>query len=95
LSPVVYRARQHLASHRPRYEVFLPAAEQFYQSFLAGSTNGNMEELLHLLAEDVALSDGGELRRPMPLNGAQEVARYTWKVTRRVSSETAGTGKWP
>ena len=87
---LVYRAKQHLTSQRPRYDVSSRQQEQFYQSFLQASTDGNMEELLQLLAEDVSLySDGGELRRPMPLHGAQEVARYTMEVTRRVSLETA------
>jgi RNA polymerase sigma-70 factor (ECF subfamily) len=91
---LVYRAKQHLASQRPRYEVSSQQQEQFYQSFLQASANGSMEDLLHLLAEDVVLySDGGELRRPMPLNGAEVVARYMLEVTRRVSLETDWHGQ--
>ena len=53
-----------------------------------------MEGLLHLLAEDVVLySDGGELRRPMPLSGAKTVAHAMLEVTRRVSLQTTWRGQ--
>lgn len=91
---LVYRAKQHLASRRPRYEVSSQQQKQFYQHFLQASANGDMEGLLHLLAEDVVLySDGGELRRPMPLSGAKTVAHAMLEVTRRVSLQTTWRGQ--
>ncbi|GHO58489.1 RNA polymerase sigma factor SigJ [Ktedonobacter robiniae] len=86
---IIYRARQHLASKRPRYLVSKEQHEQFLQCLLQASSQGDMKALLDLLAEDVTLySDGGELRWPMPLHGAAEAVRYLLTVVKRISRET-------
>ncbi|GHO48192.1 RNA polymerase sigma-70 factor [Ktedonospora formicarum] len=91
---IIYRARQHLASSRPRYSVSKEQHEQFLQRCLEASSQGEMQALLDLLAEDVTLySDGGELRWPMPLHGATSVARYLLAVVERVSRETEWSWK--
>lgn len=91
---IIYRARQHLASQRPRYPVSKEQHEQFLQRCLQASSQGDMQALLDLLAEDVTLySDGGELRWPMPLHGAASVARYLLTVIERISRETEWSWK--
>lgn len=91
---IIYRARRHLASARPRYSVSKGQHEQFLQRCLQASSQGDMQALLDLLAEDVMLySDGGELRWPMPLHGAASVARYLLAVVERISRETEWSWK--
>lgn len=86
---IVYRARQRLASQRPRYPVNSRQRTQLFERFMQAVAGENMDELLHLLTKDVALySDGGEIRWPMPIYGAQEAARYLIAVARRVSQQT-------
>lgn len=86
---IVYRARQRLSSQRPRYPVNAGQSTQLFERFMQAVAGENMDELLYLLAKDVALySDGGELRWPMPIYGAQEAARYLLAVARRISQQT-------
>jgi RNA polymerase sigma-70 factor (ECF subfamily) len=86
---IVYRARQRLASQRPRFSVSAEQSAPLFESFIQATSNGDMDALLQLLARDVALySDGGELRWPMPIYGALEAARYLIEVARRVSQQT-------
>lgn len=85
----LYRARRHLAANRPRHPVSQVQHTQLLQRCLQASEKGDIQALLDLLAEDVTLySDGGELRLPMPLHGATEVAQYLLAVAARVSQET-------
>ncbi|GHO95346.1 DNA-directed RNA polymerase sigma-70 factor [Reticulibacter mediterranei] len=86
---IVYRARQRLASQRPRFSVSAEQSAPLFERFIQATADGDMEALLQLLTKDVALySDGGELRWPMPIYGAQEAARYLIEVARRVSQQT-------
>ncbi|QBD77737.1 sigma-70 family RNA polymerase sigma factor [Ktedonosporobacter rubrisoli] len=91
---IIYRARQHLASKRPRYPVSKELHEQFLQRCLQATSQGDMQALLDLLAEDVTLyCDGGELRWPMPLHGSSDVARYLLAINEKVSRETEWSWK--
>jgi RNA polymerase sigma-70 factor, ECF subfamily len=54
------RARKHLAEHRPRFPVGADAHRQLLTSFFQAVQGGNLDELTHILAEDVAFwADGG------------------------------------
>jgi RNA polymerase sigma-70 factor (ECF subfamily) len=86
---IVYRARQRLASQRPRFSVSAEQSATLIERFIQATSDGDMDALLQLLTKDVALySDGGELRWPMPIYGAQEAARYLIEVAHRVSQQT-------
>lgn len=76
---IARRARQSVAARRPRFDSSPEQEERLARSFIAASVNGDMEELLALLSEDVILySDGGgKARAPLrPIYGAGKVARF-------------------
>jgi RNA polymerase sigma-70 factor (ECF subfamily) len=73
------RARQHIAARRPRFDASPEQREQLTEHFLKVSGSGDLQELLGLLADDVALwSDGGgkALAALRPITGADRVARF-------------------
>jgi RNA polymerase sigma-70 factor (ECF subfamily) len=73
------RARQSVASRRPRFESSPEQEERLTDSFLQASLTGDMEALLALLSEDVILySDGGGKAQAAlrPIYGADRVARF-------------------
>lgn len=76
---IVRRARQHLASRKPRFVVSPQQQEQLTVKFLQAWTNGDLQDLLALLAEDITYySDGGGkvVATLKPLHGAMKVARF-------------------
>jgi RNA polymerase sigma-70 factor (ECF subfamily) len=84
---IVSRARQRMAERRPRYTVPSEQGERLVKRFVQASSSGNVEELLHLLAEDVVLcSDGGETLKPV--SGAYEVAHLMVASAQRLSLDT-------
>ena len=73
------RAKQHVTESRPRFEVSQQQRERLLQQFVDTSLNGNVQELLALLAKDVVLyTDGGGKATavPNPIYGAEAVARF-------------------
>ena len=83
---IVARARQHIAGRRPRYTVPSGQWERLVECFVQASSNGNVQELLRLLAEDVVLcSDGGETRTPV--SGAYKVAHLMVASALRLSMD--------
>ena len=57
---VFHRARQRLAQRQSRFEATREQTEQITREFMRATTNGDVQDLLRLLAEDVvAISDGG------------------------------------
>lgn len=83
---ILRRSRQHITAQRPRFPVSHQQQEQITRQFLEASTQGNLQDLLTLLAKDVTFwSDGGgrvaaALR---PLHGAMKVARFLLAIQRR------------
>lgn len=76
---IARRARQSVAARRPRFESSPEQEERLARGFITASANGDMEELLALLSEDVILySDGGgKARAPLkPVYGADKVTRF-------------------
>jgi RNA polymerase sigma-70 factor, ECF subfamily len=76
---ILRRSRQHLTTERPRFPVSPLQQEQITNQFLAASTQGNLQELLTLLAKDVTFwsDSGGQVPAAMkPLYGAMKVARF-------------------
>jgi RNA polymerase sigma-70 factor (ECF subfamily) len=84
---IARRARQSVAAHRPRFERSPEQEERLTQRFVETCMSGDMEGLLELLSEDVALwSDGGGkvAASPYPIYGAERVARFLLGVLRTV-----------
>lgn len=76
---IVSRARRNLKKRRRREPADRKRADELTDAFLSACRNGDLEELVSLLSEDVTLcSDGGgqvpsALR---PISGTQNVARF-------------------
>lgn len=88
---ILRRARQHLATERPRFPVSLQQQEQLTAQFLDASTQGNLQGLLTLLAPDVTFwSDGGgQVAAALkPLHSAMKVARFLLAIQRKSLSAT-------
>jgi RNA polymerase sigma-70 factor, ECF subfamily len=76
---IVRRAKQHLASRRPRFEVSPRCREQMTEQFLQACNVGDLQGLIALLAEDITLwSDGGGrvTAALKPLHGTVKVAKF-------------------
>jgi RNA polymerase sigma-70 factor, ECF subfamily len=81
------RARQSVATRRPRFESSPQQEERLMEGFLRASLSGDMEALLELLSDDVTLySDGGGKTRAAlrPVYGADNVARFLTGILRNI-----------
>jgi RNA polymerase sigma-70 factor (ECF subfamily) len=77
---LLHRAHQHLGERRSRFEASYEQQEHLVHQFLRASTNGDMEGLLNLLADDIVFtSDGGGKARAgiKPIYGPDKVVRGT------------------
>lgn len=73
------RAKQHLASRRPRFNTSKEQQQQITFQFAQACVNGDMNGLLSLLADDiVSYSDGGgkATAATKPIHGPDRVARF-------------------
>jgi RNA polymerase sigma-70 factor (ECF subfamily) len=73
------RARQHLAAHHARFEASSEHSEALLRSFLAASRDGDLDQLVGMLAADaVFYSDGGGKAISVggPLYGRDGVAAF-------------------
>jgi RNA polymerase sigma-70 factor, ECF subfamily len=80
------RARQHLDAHKPRYKASSEDSEALVGSFLAAVREGDVEQLVDLLAADAVLcGDGGGKATAIgqPLFGASQVAAYVLSLFER------------
>jgi RNA polymerase sigma-70 factor (ECF subfamily) len=86
------RAKLHLQDHRPRFPASPNTHRQLLTSFLSATQGGDMEALMNLLAEEVALwADGGGKVKgaaTRPVFGREAVARFMLG-TRRLWPESA------
>ena len=88
---IFHRAQRHLATKHRSFEVAGEAHQSLVTHFLAASQQGDFDELLHDLAEDVTLyGDGGGKATvvPQPLHGAQAVARFFSIISRKAPADT-------
>ena len=77
------RARRHVDERKPRFEADRKRRDELASSFLAAIEDGDTEDLMHLLAEDVVLYGDGGGKAPAiarPLHGRERVAKAlaTW-----------------
>ncbi len=73
------RARQHLDTHQARYEASTEHSESLLRSFLAAARDGDLDQLVDLLAADaVFCGDGGGKAAAIrqPLYGRDRVAAF-------------------
>lgn len=81
------RARQHIAAHQPRYEVSSEQSEVLLHSFLAAAREGDLDQLVDLLAADAVFSgDGGGKATTVsePVFGRDRVANLVVFLFERV-----------
>ncbi len=75
---ILHRARQHVATMRPRFKASQRQKSELLEGFLQATKSGDLEGLVALLADDVVLhSDGGgkAVGAPNLIRGAKNVAR--------------------
>lgn len=80
------RARAHLKSERPRYQVSKERGNEIAQAFFAASRQGELLPLQSLLAEDVAIfTDGGGkvLAGARPILGRDKASRFFVGLSRK------------
>lgn len=83
---IVHRARKLIKSERQRSPVKAAEQEKILRRFLEACRNGDLDQLLDLLKEDVAAwTDGGGKVRALPniIQGIQKVARLCLGFTKR------------
>jgi RNA polymerase sigma-70 factor (ECF subfamily) len=83
------RARQHLSSRQARREASTEEGEALVRSFLAAARDGDLDQLVDLLAADVVFSgDGGGKATAVarPLCGRDQVAAFVLALFADVSS---------
>jgi RNA polymerase sigma-70 factor (TIGR02957 family) len=76
---IAHRAREHVASRRPRVAVAAADVKDALESFRRAMTTGDVQGLLDVLAPDVTLvADGGGVRQAAlrPILGADKVVRF-------------------
>jgi RNA polymerase sigma-70 factor (ECF subfamily) len=90
---IARRAREHVASRRPRMQVSRSEQQAVVERFLAALRTGELQDLMDMLAPDVVLiADGGGVTpaAPAPIHGAERVALVLTGAKRAVSTiETA------
>jgi len=82
---MVSRARERLATRRPRAQIDPNRARRLVQEFQSALEEGNAEGLLNLLSEDAAIyaDGGGKVSATLkPLLGADTVAKFFTRVYR-------------
>ncbi|WP_265445963.1 RNA polymerase sigma-70 factor [Flexivirga meconopsidis] len=81
---IAHRARDHVASRRPRHPVSSAERAKVIDRFVAAVGGGNLQSLMDVLAPDVVmLTDGGGLKKAalQPIRGAEKVLRFLTGVT--------------
>ena len=80
---IFVRARQHIGNHQARYEASREQSEALVRSFLAATRDGDLGQLVELLAADASFyGDGGgkATSTPQPLFGRDKVAAFVLDV---------------
>lgn len=85
------RARQHIASNRPRFTTSLEHHERLTKEFMHVVVGGNLQRLVEMLSQEAVLhSDGGGKARALPVRilGAGKVARALIGANRKFVPKT-------
>ncbi|MBI5931399.1 MAG: RNA polymerase sigma-70 factor [Chloroflexi bacterium] len=94
-----HRAKQHLASNRPRFKTSKEEHEQLLVKFMQAVGSGNLDDLMGILAENITLwSDGGGIVQAarLPILGRDKVARFVLAIQgkQNYSAEVAEINGW-
>jgi RNA polymerase sigma-70 factor (ECF subfamily) len=85
---IARRARQHIQTHRPRFDADRDQQQRLTQQFIRACTTGDMDQLMAALADDVTFwADGGgksAFSAPNPIVGARNVAAFILGVLGKV-----------
>jgi RNA polymerase sigma-70 factor (ECF subfamily) len=82
---LVHRAREHVRSRRPRYEISASSHRQVVEQFLRAANTGDVQSLMTLVAPDVVLitdSGGKAPAARKPINGIEPVMRFLLSAAR-------------
>jgi RNA polymerase sigma-70 factor, ECF subfamily len=93
---IARRAREHVATRRPRVQVSRSEQQAVVERFLLALRTGQLQELMELMAPDVVLiTDGGGLvaAARVPIHGAERVAKLLARAY-RVAGEFQTTAVW-
>ena len=91
---ILVRARRAIDAERPRFEPSMERRDELAARFLAAASEGDVDGLVELLADDATLyGDGGgkAAARTSPLSGAEKVAKFVlglFRLTDRWSLTT-------
>jgi RNA polymerase sigma-70 factor (ECF subfamily) len=80
------RARSHVQARRPRYDAPADVRRRITDEFLAACVGGDLNQMMAMLAPDVAAwtDGGGKIRAALrPVRGADRVARWIVGVLRK------------
>ena len=83
---IAHRAKEHIASRRPRFKATSEQREELTLRFMAASAAGDLDGLMELLTQDISLySDGGGRASAArkPIYGASKVARFLIGVVKK------------
>ncbi|MGW1030239.1 RNA polymerase sigma-70 factor [Streptomyces sp. NPDC002577] len=86
---IARRAREHVAARRPRVQVNRSEQQAVVERFLAALRTGRLQELMEVMAPDVAMiADGGGLVAAAlaPIHGADVVAKLLARANRVVAA---------
>jgi RNA polymerase sigma-70 factor (ECF subfamily) len=75
---LAHRARNHIASEKPRFDASRKQRDELAARFLAAVTDGDVDSLVDMLAADVVVYGDGGGKAPQwaaPIAGAERVAR--------------------
>lgn len=84
------RARRHVESRTPRYDVDPAERRNLTERFLAAAAGGDLEELLAVLAPEASLIADGGGKAPAPrrvIESADKVGRFVAGVARKMPSD--------
>lgn len=91
---IAHRAREHVASRRPRMQVGRAEQRQVVERFLAALSSGDLQGLMEMLAPDVVLiADGGGrvAAANRPVEGADKVTAFLSGLSRWAPDARLGT----
>jgi len=86
------RAKQHLATDRPRFTVEPETQQQVFSQFIMACQSGDLSQLMQLLADDAVMySDGGGrvVAARRPISGADPVGRFVLGIIKKAPSGTS------
>jgi RNA polymerase sigma-70 factor (TIGR02957 family) len=83
---LAHRARSHVRARRPRFDTDPAQQKEAAERFMSAATNGDINELMKILAPDVTVwtDGGGKVRAAInPIHGRDNAIRFMLGITTR------------